>query len=124
VSGHVRLRPDATWRRMYSGCRGMLTDPSNDSWLQSMESPHLPSTATGYPIAAPETVLYLQVAALWNVKGDTKKRRIRSVLSWLQPPAQLPPDMDAALGLPGVFNGGVGFNVQIWRQEVSIQPRS
>lgn len=61
-------------------------------------------------------LLYLQVAPLWNVKGDTKQRRIRSVLSWLQPPAQLPSDMDAALALPGVFNGGVGFNVQIWRQ--------
>ncbi len=61
-------------------------------------------------------LLYLQVAPLSNVTGDTKKRRIRSVLSWLQPPAQLPPDLDAALGVPGVLNGGVGFNVQIWRQ--------
>lgn len=34
----------------------------------------------------------------------------------LQPPASLPPDLHGALGMPGVFNGGVGFNVQIWRQ--------
>jgi 5-methylcytosine-specific restriction protein B len=53
---------------------------------------------------------------LGNVTADTKRDRIRSVLSWLQPPAQLPPDLDAALGVPGVFHGGVGFNVQIWRQ--------
>jgi len=61
-------------------------------------------------------LLYVQVAPLSNVTADTKLRRIRSVLSWLQPPAQLPPDLDAAIGAPGVFNGGVGFNVQIWRQ--------
>jgi 5-methylcytosine-specific restriction protein B len=61
-------------------------------------------------------LLYVQVAPLSNVTADTKLRRIRSVLSWPQPPAQLPPDLDAALGVPGVFNGGVGFNIQIWRQ--------
>ncbi|MGH3963040.1 MAG: McrB family protein [Pseudonocardiaceae bacterium] len=61
-------------------------------------------------------LLYVQVAPLSNVMGDTKKRRIRSVLSWLQPPAQLPADLDAALGATGAFNGGIGFNVQIWRQ--------
>ncbi|MGH4013822.1 MAG: McrB family protein [Pseudonocardiaceae bacterium] len=61
-------------------------------------------------------LLYVQVAPLSNVTEDTKRQRIRSVLSWLQPPAQLPPDLDAALGVPGVFNGGVGFNIQIWRQ--------
>lgn len=61
-------------------------------------------------------LLYVQVAPLSNVTGDTKKRRIHSVLSWPQPPAQLPPDLDAALGPPGAFHGGMGFNVQIWRQ--------
>ncbi len=53
---------------------------------------------------------------LANVGADTKRERIRSVLSWLQPPAQLPEDLDTALRRPGVLNGGVGFNVQIWRQ--------
>lgn len=61
-------------------------------------------------------LLYVQVAPLRNVTGETKKRRIRSVLSWLQPSAPLPADLDAALGLPGVFHGGMGFNVGIWRQ--------
>jgi len=61
-------------------------------------------------------LLFLQVVPLGNVGVDTKRHRIGSVLSWLQPPAQLPGDLDAALGLPGVLNGGVGFNVQILRQ--------
>jgi hypothetical protein len=34
-------------------------------WPQSMESPHLPSTATGYPIAAPETVKGPQDNLAW-----------------------------------------------------------
>ncbi|MDQ3152077.1 MAG: restriction endonuclease, partial [Actinomycetota bacterium] len=61
-------------------------------------------------------LLFLQVVPLHNVGVDTKRHRIGSVLSWLQPPAQLPDDLDAALGLPGILNGGAGFNVQIWRQ--------
>ncbi len=61
-------------------------------------------------------LLYVHAAPLWPLTESKKRERIRSVLSWLQPPAQLPPDLDAALGVPGVFNGGVGFNVGIWRQ--------
>ena len=61
-------------------------------------------------------LLYVQAAPLGNLTASTKRERIRAVLSWLQPPAQLPPDLDTALGVLGVFNGGVGFNVQIWRQ--------
>ena len=54
-------------------------------------------------------LLFLQVVPLDNVV-DTKRHRIRSLLSWLQPPAQLPADLDRALGLPGVLNGGPGFD--------------
>jgi 5-methylcytosine-specific restriction protein B len=61
-------------------------------------------------------LLYLQAVPLENVTAKVKRERIGSVLAWLQPPAPLPHDLDAALGAPGVFNGGVGFNVQIWRQ--------
>ena len=61
-------------------------------------------------------LLYLQVAPLSNIKGGTKRERISTVLSWMSPPARLPSDLETASGLPGVLNGGVGFNVQIWQQ--------
>ncbi|MGH3786535.1 MAG: hypothetical protein ACRDRG_08290 [Pseudonocardiaceae bacterium] len=61
-------------------------------------------------------LLFLQVVPLCNVTAKAKRERIGTVLSWLQPPAPLPPDLDEALGVSGVFNGGVGFNVQVWRQ--------
>lgn len=61
-------------------------------------------------------LLYVQVAPLSNILAGTKVHRISAVLSWLTPPAVLPSDLAIALGLPGVMNGGVGFNVQIWQQ--------
>ncbi len=61
-------------------------------------------------------LLYVQVAPLESVV--VKRARITSVLSWLQPPAHLPADLDAALNVGGVFhvNGCVGLNVGICRQ--------
>ncbi|MGD9525455.1 MAG: McrB family protein [Dehalococcoidia bacterium] len=61
-------------------------------------------------------LLYVQVAPLSNVKGDTKRARISTVLSWLTPSAKIPPELDTPLSTSGVFNGGVGFHVQIWQQ--------
>lgn len=43
----------------------MCTDPSSGSWPQSTESLHLPSAATGYAIAAPETVTAHQDNLAW-----------------------------------------------------------
>lgn len=107
---------------------GWLPDVAADLRRRVMDKPDFgPGTFLGklqvqldgapratYLLAA--ELLYVQVVPLSNVKEDTKRQKIRSVLSWLQPPAQLPADLDAALGVPGVFNGGVGFNVGIWRQ--------
>ncbi|MGH7745285.1 MAG: hypothetical protein ACREQ5_10875, partial [Candidatus Dormibacteria bacterium] len=61
-------------------------------------------------------LLFLHVVPLCNITAKAKRNRIGTVLSWLQPPASLPPDLEKALGVSGVFNGGIGFNVQIWRQ--------
>ena len=72
--------------------------------------------------AARETILltaellYLQVVPLSNIKASTKHQRISTVFSWLEPPASLPAALDRALDARGVYNGGTGFNVQIWRQ--------
>jgi 5-methylcytosine-specific restriction protein B len=61
-------------------------------------------------------LLALHVLPLGNVSGKTKLRRVSTVLSWIDPPARLPDDLRDALDGPGIFNGGVGFNVQIWQQ--------
>jgi len=61
-------------------------------------------------------LMYLHVLPLGNVTPRTKRQRMRTVLSWLEPRAQLPPDLDDALDAPGAFSGGTGFNVQIWQQ--------
>jgi len=61
-------------------------------------------------------LLYLQVIPLTNVKAETKRERIVTVLSWLDPAPVMPVEMTSGLAAEGVFNGGVGFNVQIWQQ--------
>ncbi|WP_083733551.1 McrB family protein [Actinomadura sp. CNU-125] len=61
-------------------------------------------------------LLFLQAVPLTNLKPDTKRRRIEEVLGWAERPPALPADLDEALGQPGVFNGGVGFLIQIWNQ--------
>jgi 5-methylcytosine-specific restriction protein B len=61
-------------------------------------------------------LLYLHVVPLSNVGADTKRNRIGSVLGWARPQASLPTDLDEALGRTGIFNGGTGFNVQVWKQ--------
>lgn len=61
-------------------------------------------------------LLALHVLPLSNVRGPKKVGRVDAVLSWMQPPAVLPADLCEALDGPGVLNGGVGFNVQIWNQ--------
>ena len=61
-------------------------------------------------------LLYVQVLPLSNVRSETKRERIDEVLSWLDPAPALPAEMAEGLSVPGVFNGGVGFNVQVWQQ--------
>ncbi|MEU4828443.1 AAA family ATPase [Actinomadura sp. NPDC023710] len=61
-------------------------------------------------------LLFLHTVPLTNVNPDTKRKRIEKVLGWAERPPALPADLDEALARPGVFHGGVGFNVQIWNQ--------
>jgi len=61
-------------------------------------------------------LLFLQVVPLSNVGADAKQGRIGTVLAWSGQPYRLPGDMNDALAAEGVFNGGIGFLVQIWRQ--------
>lgn len=89
-------------------------DAGSGGFVQKLETQLDGAARATYLLAA--ELLYVQVAPLSNVGIETKRQRIGSVLSWLRPPARLPDDLDAALREPGVLNGGVGFNVQIWRQ--------
>ena len=61
-------------------------------------------------------LLYLQVLPLTNVRASTKRERVTTVLSWLDPEPVLPAEMSEGLATAGVFHGGVGFNIQIWQQ--------
>jgi 5-methylcytosine-specific restriction protein B len=59
-------------------------------------------------------LLTLNVLPLSNVSATAKRARIRTVLGWLNPPVETPPMIDEAFE-HGVFSGGVGFNVSIWK---------
>ncbi|CNE53986.1 ATPase [Mycobacterium tuberculosis] len=61
-------------------------------------------------------LLFLHVVPLTNVSPDTKRKRIEKVLGWAERPPALPEEWIEALARRGVFNGGVGFNIQIWNQ--------
>ncbi|MGH3783237.1 MAG: hypothetical protein ACRDRO_22115, partial [Pseudonocardiaceae bacterium] len=61
-------------------------------------------------------LLALRVLPLGNVTSKHKLSSITTVLAWLDPPAELPDDLRAALGGDGLVNGGVGFNVLVWQQ--------
>lgn len=61
-------------------------------------------------------LLALHVLPLGNISGDRKLERVSTVLSWLDPPPELPGGLGEALAGPGLFNGGVGFNMQVWQQ--------
>ncbi|WP_090014330.1 AAA family ATPase [Lentzea albidocapillata] len=61
-------------------------------------------------------LLALHALPLGNLSGAVKTGRVTTVLSWKEPPAVVPEDISLGLEGPGVFHGGVGFNVQIWQQ--------
>jgi 5-methylcytosine-specific restriction enzyme B len=61
-------------------------------------------------------LMALHALPLGNIGGQRKLERVTTVLSWLDQPSDLPEDLRQALSGPGVFNGGVGFNVQVWQQ--------
>jgi 5-methylcytosine-specific restriction protein B len=59
-------------------------------------------------------LLTLNVLPLSNIGAEAKRTRIRTVLSWMARPVEVPPLVDVAFD-HGAFSGGVGFNVQIWK---------
>jgi 5-methylcytosine-specific restriction protein B len=63
-------------------------------------------------------LLYIQALPLTNVGADTKRKRIMTVLGWLPDAPRIPSAIDAGFEAAGSFNGGTGFNVQVWAQVV------
>ncbi len=61
-------------------------------------------------------LLYIHAAPLMNVGADTKLSRIATVLGWASSPRALPDHLVQGLRARAAFNGGMGFNVQMWRQ--------
>nr|WP_154923785.1 AAA family ATPase [Microbacterium testaceum] len=76
------------------------------------------ATAPTTVIALAAELLCVQVLPLSNITPDTKRIRVKTVLSWANPPLYLPAPIDSALGAGGTFHGGAGFNIRIWQQVV------
>ena len=89
-------------------------DAGSGGFIRKLQAQLAGASRPTYLLAA--ELLYVQVAPLSNIRPETKIQRISAVLSWLTPPARLPSDLASTIALPGVMNGGVGFNVQIWQQ--------
>ncbi|MCC9194431.1 AAA family ATPase [Arthrobacter sp. zg-Y916] len=60
-------------------------------------------------------LLTLQCLPLSNLRPETKLARIQTVLSWLDTSPEIPGVIESGLRAGGAFNGGTGFNVQLWR---------
>lgn len=63
-------------------------------------------------------LLYLRSVPLLNVTTATKLERLRRVLSWLPYAPPTPVSMVEGLSTGGTFNGGAGYNTQLWQQLV------
>jgi 5-methylcytosine-specific restriction enzyme B len=57
---------------------------------------------------------FLTILPLSDMTGLKKRARLAEILSWLPEEAAVPAELEVALDA-GVFNGGMGFTVQGWR---------
>lgn len=60
-----------------------------------------------------EILFVYYLPARGNISGNTKRERLREVLSWLPQAVSLPPELDAILD-HGIGSGGVGFQTYKW----------
>lgn len=82
-------------------------DVSDNTFLAKLER-QLDGAPRAAILLAAE-LLYLQCGPLWNLRADTKRNLVNTVLSWTNPPTALPDDLDSALDESFVFNGSQGF---------------
>lgn len=89
-------------------------DAGKRSFLEKLES-QLAGASDEVIVLAAE-LLYIHSAPLSNVSGHRKRERFEAVLGWAEGTYPVPPEIDAGFDVKGSFNGGVGFNVQMWTQ--------
>jgi len=61
-------------------------------------------------------LLYIHAAPLTNLSAETKIKRLSTILGWTAGGYALSEELEQGLRTPGSFNGGVGFNIQMWNQ--------
>lgn len=83
------------------------------SFLEKLRGQLAGCSPTALQLAA--ELQYLSVLPLSDLKVETKRERIRRPLSSMAEPVAMPPELDSALS-GGVFNGGMGYKVQVWNQ--------
>lgn len=88
-------------------------DLGSGSFLEKLRGQLADCSPAALQLAA--ELQYLSVLPLSDLKVDTKRDRIRRPLSLMAEPVAVPPELDSALG-GGVFNGGMGYKVQVWNQ--------
>jgi 5-methylcytosine-specific restriction protein B len=89
-------------------------DEGSGSFMEKLEAQLAGASRAAVLLCA--ELLFLHTVPLTNVNADTKRKRIEKVLGWAERAPALPANLAEALARPGVFNGGVGFNIQIWNQ--------
>ena len=89
-------------------------DAGKRSFLEKLEN-QLAGASDEVIVLAAE-LLYIHSAPLSNVSGHRKRERFEAVLGWAEGTYPVPPEIDAGFDVKGSFNGGVGFNVQMWTQ--------
>jgi 5-methylcytosine-specific restriction protein B len=89
-------------------------DEGRGSFMAKLEG-QLAGASDEVKVLAAE-LMYIHSAPLTNVSPQRKRARLTAVLSWTAGDYTLPVELDAALEVRGSFNGGVGFNVQMWNQ--------
>lgn len=65
-------------------------------------------------------VIYLRGLPLTNLTVAKKREHVATVLSWLPEPPDVPAEFEEGFRTGGSFNGGMGFNQQLWLQVVWV----
>ena len=60
--------------------------------------------------------IYLRGVPLSNISPAKKREHVQTVLCWLREVPSIPEAMERGMHSGGSFNGGIGFNHQIWQQ--------
>lgn len=88
-------------------------DAGAGTFMEKLEK-QLSGADRGVVLLAAELIT-LQCLPLSNLLPETKIRRVSRVLSWVEDAPTIPETIEAGLLTHGAFNGGTGFNVQLWR---------